>query len=111
MDDPTAVEPYDTDAAIDRVLQAEAAAREEINLCRRQALAILREARSRAGRISQRTDRRIGKARRIADNALKARLEAIAEQSRALSDPPRITPDMESRLEQAIDRLIREVLD
>jgi vacuolar-type H+-ATPase subunit H len=99
------------DAAIDRVLDAEAAARGEINECRRQALAILREARSRARAISQRADRRIGQVRRLSDAALKSRLDAIAEQSRALSDPPRLTAELESRLDEAIERMIGEILE
>ncbi len=99
------------DAAIDRVLKAEATARDEINSCRRQALAILREARSRARTISQRADRRIGHVRRLSDAALKTRLDAIAKQSRALSDPPRLTPERESRLDEAIERLIGEILE
>jgi vacuolar-type H+-ATPase subunit H len=99
------------DAAIDRVLNAEAAARDGINGCRRQALAILREARSRARAVSQRADRRIGHVRRLSDAALKTRLDAMAEQSRALSDPPRLTAELESRLDEAIERLIGEILE
>ena len=99
------------DAAIDRVLDAEARARDEINHCRGEALTILRQARSRARGVSQRTDRRIGQVHLISDTALKARLDAIAEKSRALSDPPRLTAELEIRLEQAIERLITEILE
>jgi vacuolar-type H+-ATPase subunit H len=99
------------DAAIDRVLTAEARARDEINHCRRQALAILREARSRARGISRRADRRIGRVRRLSDTGLKTRLDRIAEQSLALSEAPRLTAELQQRLDRAIDRLIDEILE
>ncbi len=97
------------DAAIDRVLTAEARARDEINHCRRQA--ILREARSRARGISRRADRRIGRVRRLSDTGLKTRLDRIAEQSLALSEAPRLTAELQQRLDRAIDRLIDEILE
>jgi len=106
--------PFDdgnAEAAIDRVLNAEGLAREEINRCRRHALAILRESRSRARIVSQRADRRIGQVRRISDAALKSRLAAIAEQSRPLSDPPCLTRELEAQLDHAIEQLIGEILE
>ena len=98
------------DAAIARVLAAESAARDEITQCRRQALAILRKARSRARSILRRTDRRIIWVHTLSDTALNRTLGSIAGQTQALSATPQLTPELTARLDRAIDRLIDEIL-
>ena len=99
------------DSAIERVLAAEAAARDQITQCRGQALKVLREARADARALSQRSDRRIGLVRRLSDATLKQDLAAIAEESRALTDRPHLTPELEKQLDLAIERLIGEILE
>jgi hypothetical protein len=98
------------DDAINRVLKAEQAAQEEIRRCRGQALAILREARTRARAVSARADRRIALVRRRCDAAAEQELATIELESRSLEAPPHLTPELSRRLDASIERLIGEML-
>lgn len=99
------------DAAINRVLAAEQAARQEVARCRRQALGILRQARSRARSVEERADRRINRIHALSDAAIHRALADISIESQMLSVPPELTPELAQRLDSAIDRLIREILE
>jgi vacuolar-type H+-ATPase subunit H len=102
--------PAGADDAINRVLQAEHTAQAEITECRRQALAILREARARSRAVSDRADRRITRIHRLCDAALDRELARLATAARDLTAPPRLTPDLSARLDRALERLITEIL-
>jgi cell division septum initiation protein DivIVA len=97
------------DAAFNRVLAAEAKAREAVEECRQAATAVLAAAEEHARRIASRADRRVRLAHRIAD----------AQVARALSDLLTPTPtepaaglDAETlaRLDRAIAALADEIL-
>jgi len=99
------------DAAINRVLEAEQTARQEIAQCRRQALKILSQARSRTRAIAQRADRRINRVHALSDTAIQQALKDIDIESRMLAGTPELTPDLAQQLDGAIDRLIGEILE
>jgi hypothetical protein len=99
------------DAAINRVLAAEQTAQQEVAQCRRQALGILREARSRTRAVAKRADRRINRVHALSDAAIHRALADISIDSQMLSGTPELTPDLAQRLDSAIDRLIREILE
>ena len=99
------------DAAINRVLAAEQTAQQEVAQCRRQALGILREARSRARAVAKRADRRINRVHALSDAAIHRALADISIESQMLSGTPELTPDLAQRLDSAIDRLIGEILE
>lgn len=97
------------DAAFNRVLAAEAEARETVEQCKHEAATILAAAEEHARRIASRTDRRMRLAHRIAD----------AQVARALSDLvapllPEAAADLDAetlaRLDQAITVLVDEIL-
>ena len=95
------------DAAINRVLAAEQTAQQEVAQCRRQALGILREARSRARAVAKRADR----VHALSDAAIHRALADISIESQMLSGTPELTPELAQRLDSAIDRLIGEILE
>lgn len=99
------------DAAINRVLAAERAAQQDVSRCHRQALEILHRARSRARAVEERADRRIKRIHTISDAAIHRALADISIESQMLSRSPELTPDLDQRLDSAIDHLIREVLE
>ena len=99
------------DAAINRVLAAEQAAQQEVAQCRRQALGILRDARSRARAVAKRADRRINRVHALSDAAIHRALADISIDSQMLSGTPELTPELVQRLDSAIDRLIGEILE
>ncbi len=99
------------DAAINRVLEAEQAAKREIAECRGKALAILREARSKSRAVASRTDRRINRVHALSDTGINRSLADIAIQARMLSDTPEMTHILSQQLDAAIDRLIEEILE
>ena len=98
----------DADAAINRVLEAERAAKREVAACRREALLILREARARSRALADRTDRRINRVHALSDAAIQRSLASIAIEEGAFSDTPRMTEALSQRLDTAIDGLIEE---
>ena len=105
------VEPSNgADAAINRVLAAEQAAKKEIGECRRQALAILREARARSRAVADRADRRINQVHALCDAAIDRTLADIAVEAGTLSDTPELTDTLSGQLDAAIDRLVEEIL-
>lgn len=99
------------DAAINRVLEAEQAAKREIAQCRRKALAILHEARSKSRAVADRTDRRINRIHALSDAAVNRSLANIAIESGMLADTPELTDAMSEQLDAAITRLIDEILE
>ena len=99
------------DAAINRVLEAEQDAQQEIAQCRVQALRVLREARTRARAVAQRADLRINRIHALCDAAIHRTLADISIESQMLAGPPELTPELAQRLDQAINRLIREILE
>jgi vacuolar-type H+-ATPase subunit H len=97
------------DAAINRVLEAERTAQNEIAACRRDALAILSEARARSRALAERADRRITLLHKRSDNSLKRELTRLRRQARELSAPPKLTPELSASLDKALDLLLREL--
>lgn len=97
------------DRAFNRVLAAEAEAREQVEECRRQAAAILAAAEEQARRIASRADQRIRRAHRIADAGVEralAELRAIPVE--AVPENPE--GDALAWLNRAIDDLVSEIL-
>ena len=97
------------DRAFNRVLAAEAQAREQVESCRREAAAILTAAEAQARRIAQRADQRLQRAHRIADAGVE---RALAElRTTPLEAPsPQLGDDALSRIDRAIATLITEIL-
>jgi hypothetical protein len=97
------------DEAFNRVLEAEARAREQVEACREQAAELVKDAEARARRISDRTDRRMRLTHRIADRAVSQALAALADMP---PEPAAGHPDDTtlSRLDRIIDRLAGEIL-
>ncbi len=99
------------DAAINRVLAAEQTAQQEVTQCREQALGILREARSRARAVAEQADRRINRVHALSDAAIHRALADISIGAQMLSGAPEPPPEVAQRLDLAIGRLIREILE
>lgn len=97
------------DEAFNRVLAAEAQAREQVEACRQQAAEILKDAEAHARRISNRTDRRLRLTHQIADRAVSRALGELAE---VPAEPAAALPDDATleRLGRIIDRLAGEIL-
>ena len=97
------------DRAFNRVLAAEAEAREQVAECRRQAAAILAAAEEQARRITSRADRRVRRAHRIADAGVE---RALAELHAATVEAVPENPERDAlaRLDRAIDDLVSEIL-
>jgi regulator of protease activity HflC (stomatin/prohibitin superfamily) len=96
------------DEAFNRVLAAEAEAREQVEACR-QAAEVLKDAEAHARRISNRTDRRLRLTHQIADQAVGRALGELAE---VPAEPAVALPDDATleRLGRIIDRLAGEIL-
>lgn len=97
------------DRAFNRVLAAEAEAREQVEECRKQAAAILAAAEEQARRIASRADQRVRRAHRIAN----AGVERALAELRATTDgavPANPERDALARLDRAIDDLVSEIL-
>ena len=107
----SSLNPTNADAAINRVLEAEQAAKREVVACRREALLILREARALSRAVVDRADRRINRVHALSDAAIKRTLANIAVEESLLSDSPRLTATLSQRLDAAIERLIEEMLE
>jgi vacuolar-type H+-ATPase subunit H len=99
----------ETDAAINRVLEAERFAREEIRSARGQALTLLREARAHSRRVRQGLDRHIRRVHRLCDVALERERAALARQAAAVAEPPILTEVLTQRLDAALERLLDEI--
>lgn len=97
------------DAAFNRVLAAEARVREQVEACRGQAAAILAAAEEQLRRIRDRTDERVRRAHRIADEGVERALGEL----RAASAHPEceaLSADTLARLERAVQTLVEEIL-
>ncbi len=98
------------DAAFNRVLDAEAAARDWLAACRREALALIADAEERARRIGERAEARMVAVHDIADAGV---ARAVAQMLADDTELERDRPDAQTqvRLEQAIVALVEEMLD
>ena len=97
------------DAAFNRVLAAEARAREEVEACRAEAARLLAAAEDRSRRITGRADRRVRRAHRIADAGVEralAELRAVGVER----EPDGLSEQTLSRLDRVIDALVTEIL-
>lgn len=97
------------DAVFNRVLAAEAQAREQVEGCRAQAAALLAAAEERARRIVRRADRRLRRAHAIADTGV-ARALADLKAAGAEGEPEAAPEEMLARLDQAIEALVSEII-
>ncbi len=97
------------DAAFNRVLTAEAQAREQVEDCRKQAAAILVAAEEQARRIASRTDRRVRRAHRSADTGVERALADLLATG-VEAGPADLEGDALVRLDRAIDALVAEIL-
>ncbi|NCA70210.1 MAG: hypothetical protein EOM91_08885 [Sphingobacteriia bacterium] len=97
------------DAAFNRVLAAEVAARERVAACREQAEEIFNEADARVARIDARVESRIGQVQRIAAAKLELELAALCT---VLPDESLAPTDarLEARLRLAIAALADEII-
>lgn len=97
------------DGAIDQVLAAEREARAAVASCRAEANRILTAAEEKARRIDQRTEARIGRAHRIADQAVERALAALERTAaEGVFEPPHVR--VQWLLERAVDGLVDEIL-
>jgi vacuolar-type H+-ATPase subunit H len=97
------------DAAFNRVLAAEAQARDQVEECRRQAAVILAAAEERARHIVNRADRRIRRAHRIADASVERALtELLATRTETEQDNPE--GEALTHVDRAIAALVEEIL-
>lgn len=74
------------DAAINRVLAAEARAREAVEACRVRAAAIVAEAEERAQQVAARADTRVRLAHRLADASVERALKQLLARGSAAID-------------------------
>lgn len=82
-------------AAMNRVLMAEAEAEQRVVLCRQEAAQLVLAAREEARRITQRADRRIGEVRNAGSRASQRRVQSFlqeaASRQRAFHNHPDLT--------------------
>ena len=95
------------DQAFNRVLAAEAQARERVAQCRGEAAAIVSDATARARRIEEATDRRMGLAHQIADQGVERAMVQLQGEARALERAVAAEPE---RLERIVQTLADEIL-
>jgi vacuolar-type H+-ATPase subunit H len=97
------------DAAFNRVLAAEAAARERVEVCRVEAERLVAEAEARARRIASRTDDRVLAVQGLAEAGLR---RALAELPGIVSDTPGpdLDPLTDARLDEALEALADEMI-
>lgn len=96
------------DGAFNRVLAAEAGAREQVEECRQQAAAIVAAAEERARLITNRADRRVRRAHRIADAGVELALAELLAPG-VEGEPGGLEGDALARLDRAIDALVAEI--
>lgn len=97
------------DAAFNRVLAAEAQARERVEDCRREAAAIVSAAALRARAISDAADRRMGLVHRIADRGVERAVAELLGEARTRALDQRVAADPE-RLDRLVEVLADEIL-
>ncbi|MBK1719623.1 hypothetical protein [Thiocystis violacea] len=95
------------DLAFNRVLEAEARARERIDACRLEAASLIKTAEERARRIGERTDARLLKAHRLADASVERALGSLPRTAEAGGDPDGRAL---ARLERAVAALADEII-
>jgi hypothetical protein len=97
------------DAAFNRALAAEAAARESVSACRIEADRLLADAEDHARRLVERTDRRLLAVQRIADTSLQ---HALSELLNRVAEPLGEGLDAadDARLDAAIGALADEMI-
>lgn len=98
-----------TDAAFNRVLAAEAQARERLERCRQAAADLVAAAESQARAIAERTDRRVRRAHEISDTGVALCLRELLARGSANS-PEDLSPSLTDGLDWAIARLADEIL-
>lgn len=76
------------EVAINRVLEAEARARQAVDLCQRQADEIIERARAHRKRIAERTERRIGRLRARFAQQVARQLASFKVEAKAYSEHP-----------------------
>ena len=72
---------------------------------------MLQEARIHTRKVAGRADRRINRVHAFSDAAIQRALKDIAIESQMLAGTPELTPELSQRLDNAVDRLIRELLE
>jgi vacuolar-type H+-ATPase subunit H len=107
-------QPFDVDveqidSAFNRVLAAEAAAREGVERCRGEAERLVAAAEQRARRIANRTDERILAVQRIADMGLERALSDLAAAASA-GEGEVMDSEIDGRLGAAIAALADEMI-
>lgn len=97
------------DAAFNRVLAAEAAARERVEACRGEAERLVARAEKRTRQITSRADDRVLAVQRIAEAGLG---RALAELPGVASETPCVEPDSltDTRLIRAVEALADEMI-
>jgi predicted nucleic acid-binding Zn-ribbon protein len=98
------------DEAINRVLAAEQIARDAITECRKQAQALLDEARERAHRIEESAEARISTITTLSNLGINRAIAGIEAQTISLTEKPALTDEQIKRLGQMIDLLINEMV-
>lgn len=98
----------EADRAFNRVLEAEARARERIEECRREAAALVERAEARARRIEERSEARLLLIHRLADASVERELRSLHVEAEQAEDGLDVL-DM-TCLDQAIERLADEIL-
>ena len=98
----------DVDAAIMRVLEAEQAARGEVERCKRDADRTVEDAHRRARDITERAARRAARAHHWTDRAIAGRLAELEAQRAALRMPASDEGDGEA-IARAVERLADEL--
>jgi vacuolar-type H+-ATPase subunit H len=97
------------DTAFNRVLAAEAASRERVDLCRSEAERLVAAAEERARRIAGRADDRVLAVQRIADAGLKRALDALHD-AVPPADREGLDAQTDARLARAIGALADEMI-
>lgn len=98
----------EADRALNRVLDAEARARERIEDCRREAAALVEGAEARARRIEDRSEARLLLIHRLADASVERELQSLHVATERTEDG--LDAQALARLDQAIERLVDEIL-
>ena len=97
------------DRAFNRVLAAEAEARERVETCKQEAANIVSDAGRRARAISDATDRRMGLVRRIADRGVgQAVARLLGEPGAGDGDDSALSDT--ARLDRVVEALVVEIL-
>jgi hypothetical protein len=108
VDAASGVDARSVDAAITRVLQAERAAREEVQRCAEQAEAIVERAQESARQVARRAAHRSVRVQRWSAAALQDRLERLAEQQAGI-EQAKAHAAAPGRLRRAVETLAAQL--